>query len=209
MRKVVLAVLLLFFSLASLCAQEITRSVTVYDEFKPAIIQLTDGRKISQPFANVFLKNGRLLYKRGTQTMEANMDNIAAVDFDDRHYLKIDTLLAYPTDSLGLVYCADLMDLEAYQGLLRNNKQLTNLELGSMVNMTSIELDSDAASKMPIKKLFLLKIRGEYLQAHERVIQRKLSKPQRRILNTIISTEGFKWSDPESLLRLVKAIDIE
>lgn len=208
MRKLILSALLLTMSMVPVLAQEITSKVTVYEEFKPALIELTDGRVLSQPFANVFLKNGRLLYKRGTTTMEANMDNIASVKFDDRHYQKIDTLLAYPVDSLGLVYCADLMDLEAYRGMLVNNKQLTNIELGgSMVNTTAVDLDSDAASKMPIKNMYFLKFQGKFLLAHERVIQHKLSKSQRRIFNTIISTEGFKWTDPDSLLRLLQAID--
>lgn len=203
-------VLMLFLFAASwnvASAQEITKNVTVYDEFKPAIIQLTDGRKITQSFANVFLKNSCLLYKRGTLTMEANMDNIASVDFGDRQYMKIDTLLAYPVDTLGVVYCADLMDLEAYQGMLTNNKQMTNLEISSMVNTTSIELDMDAASKMPIRKQYYVKFGDDYILAHERVIQHKLNKTQKRLFNTLVSTDGFSWTKPESLLALMQLID--
>ena len=38
---------------------------------------------------------------RGSVSMEANMDNIVSVKFDDREYFKIDTVLAYPVDTVG------------------------------------------------------------------------------------------------------------
>ena len=43
-------------------AQQITSALTVYPDFRPATILLTNGGKLKVPLANVFLKNSSLLY---------------------------------------------------------------------------------------------------------------------------------------------------
>ena len=53
--------------------QERTTMATLYREFKPSVIYLTDGRKLNQNLTNVFLKNSSLVYLKGTFTMEANL----------------------------------------------------------------------------------------------------------------------------------------
>ena len=42
--------------------QERTTMATLYPEFKPSVIYLTDGRKLNQNLTNVFLKNSSLVY---------------------------------------------------------------------------------------------------------------------------------------------------
>jgi hypothetical protein len=71
----------------------------------------------------VFLKNGSLVYLNGEYTMEANMETIAAVEFDDRKFININNQLAYMVDSVGsnILYRIDLLDLNAYNQNIRNN----------------------------------------------------------------------------------------
>ncbi len=88
------------------------------------------------------MANGALLYKHGKTTMQAEMKNVKKVDFADRTYLKVDTILAYIVDTLkdNKLLCATLIDLEAYKSEILNNKQITNLELGSYVNVSTMDL---------------------------------------------------------------------
>ena len=100
MRKSTLFIIMMLVA-QSLSAQIRTEKLTVYKQFKPSTIMLKDGRELKQPLTNIFLKNSSLLYMNGTNSMEANMDNIISVKFDDRQYIKIDTMLYYLVDTIG------------------------------------------------------------------------------------------------------------
>lgn len=115
MKKLILLVLAGIL-IVTVSAQEkavTTKITTVYDEFKPAVITLKNGSVIRHKQANVFMKNGSLLYKHGKTNMQANMNQIKTVDFGDRHYCCIDTLLAYVVDSVAgnKLLCATLIDM--------------------------------------------------------------------------------------------------
>lgn len=189
-------------------ADGVTPKLTIYNQFKPAIIQLADGRKLKQPLANIFLKNSNLLYVSGSITKEANLSTIVSVDFDDRHYVKIDTLLAWQVDTVGnnALYCASVIDLPAYYALLRNNKQLTNLEISTMVQTATIDLEDEEDIHFPVVDLYFYRINGTFVKAHERNLQRLLNKEERRMLKTFVTEPSFSWTDPKSLMRLLRSI---
>ena len=92
MRKSSLFIIMMLVA-QTLCAQIRTTQLTAYKQFKPSTITLKDGRELKQPLTNIFLKNSSLLYMSGANSMEANMENILSVKFDDRFYIKIDTML--------------------------------------------------------------------------------------------------------------------
>jgi len=129
MKRPVLFIIMMF-AVQCLCAQVRTPKLTVYKQFKPSIITLKDGRKVNQPLTNIFLKNSSLLYMNGTNSMEAKMDNIVSVQFDDRFYVRIDSLLCYQVDTVGndALYCATIIDIPAYQQQLKNNQVISNLD---------------------------------------------------------------------------------
>ena len=128
MKKVVLFIIMIVAAQV-ISAQIRTPKLTVYKQFKPSVITLKDGRKLSQPLTNIFLKNSSLLYMNGTNSMEANMDNVVSVKFDDRLYVKIDTLLCFQVDTIGndALYCATIIDMPAYVQQLKNNQVISNL----------------------------------------------------------------------------------
>ena len=104
----------------SCLAQKRTLSATMFKEFLPSVITFTDGHTSAQPLTNVFLKNSSLLYLRGDYTMEANMENIAAVDFPGgRSFVTINNQLAYKVDSVGknLLLCVELFEENVYTAL--------------------------------------------------------------------------------------------
>ena len=97
-------------------AQKRTTQLTLYKQFKPSTITLKNGRSIKQSLTNVFLKNSSLVYMQGDHAMEANMDNVAKVQFDNKTFYNVNNQLAYIVDSVGgnILYRVDIFDLDAY-----------------------------------------------------------------------------------------------
>ena len=192
----------------SLSAQIRTEKLTVYKQFKPSTIMLKDGRELKQPLTNIFLKNSSLLYMNGTNSMEANMDNIISVKFDDRQYIKIDTMLYYLVDTIGndALYRATVMDMPAYYQQLRNNKVITNIDFGDQIQTSHIDISTEDDYKFPLIDLFYYRYNGEFVRTHERNLGRILPKNKQRMLKTFVNLPDFSWTDEESLLKLLKAL---
>lgn len=214
MKRNSLFIIILAFVAQSLCAQVITPKLTVYKEFKPSVIQLKDGRQLAQPLTNIFLKNSSLLYLRGSESMEANMDNIISVKFEDRLYVKIDTLLCYEVDTVGsdALYCATIIDFPAYQANLKNSQVISNLDfsfagsLGGQISTATVDLSNEEDRLFPLIDIFYYRLNGKFVRVHERVLERLLPKEKRRMLRTYENMDGFSWTDKDSLLKLLKAI---
>lgn len=202
--------LLLFVAMMGVAsqAQVKTTKLAVYPEFKPATIKLVDGRTLKQPLANVFLKNGALLYLSLGKVMEANMKNIATVDFEDRRYVRIDSLLTYCVGNVGsnLLYRAQIIDVEAYNRNLRNNINITNLDVGTLLQYTTIDLSTEDDYLLPLIDIFYYQYNGKIVRVHERDIWRALPKDKRRLFKTIIGKDDFSWTKEESLMELLKYI---
>lgn len=208
-KKLFVTLLIAAISL-SVVAQKRTTQATLYRQFKPSVITLKDGRQIRQPLTNVFLKNSSLVYPKGDYTMEANMDNIVAVKFDDRSFVNINNQLAYLVDSVGKnrLYRVDLFDMASYQAQLRNNVNISNLEISDFVSTSTIDLNNEDDYKFPLIPIFYFYYDGEYVKVHEREIYRRLPKTGdlRRKYKTIIGMDSFSWTDNHSLLQLLQAI---
>lgn len=186
-----------------------TSKLTVYPDFLESVILLKSGRYIQQPLTNIFLKNSSLLYLQGDTPMEANMDQIVSVKFPDRLYVKIDTLLAYPVDSIGndVLYCATLMDLDAYHTQLRNNQMLTNLTLtGMQIDSSTIDIGAEDDRKPPLINIYYYYFKGKYVKCHERNLLQILPKEKKRVLRTFCTMNDFSWTDTDSLMKLLKGI---
>ena len=203
-----LFIITLLTSVQVLNAQVRTTKLTVYPEYKPSIIQLADGRVLRQSLTYVFLKNSTLLYLSGSQAMEANMDNILSVKFDDRLYVKIDTLLCYQVDSIGhdALFCATIIDQEAYQQQLRNNVVISNLSLGEMIGTTTVDLNNEEDYKFPLINIYFYRYKGKYVRTHERTLGHILSKEQKRIMRTFVTMDDFSWTDEKSLMKLLSKL---
>lgn len=196
--------------LSTATAQERTTMATLYQEFKPSLIYLSDGRKLKQNLTNVFLKNSSLVYLKGTYTMEANMDNIVRVEFDDRQYDVIEKQLAQVVDSLNgsVVYRVDYLDMDAYQAQLKNNINISNISLGDQISTSTVDLNNEEDFKFPLVHKYYLRYGGEIFPVHEREIWRRLPKDKdvRRMFKTIISQQDFSWTSDKSVSQLMRAI---
>lgn len=200
--------IIMMLAAQSISAQIRTTKLTAYKQFKPSTIMLKDGRELKQPLTNIFLKNSSLLYMNGTNSMEANMDNIISVTFDDRQYIKIDTMLYYLVDTVGndALYRATVMDMPAYYQQLRNNKVITNIDFGDQIQTSSIDISTEDDYKFPLIDLFYYRYNGEFVRTHERNLGRILSKDKQRMLKTFVNLPDFSWTDEQSLLNLLKAL---
>lgn len=201
--------IIMMFTAQSMFAQDKTYGLTVYEGYKPATITLADGRTIKQPLANIFLKNSSLLYLNSAgATMEANMSNIISVKFDDRQYIKIDSLLAYQVDTVGhdALYCATVIDMVAYRQNLRNSQMITDISLGDQLSTTSMDLSNETDRMFPLINIYIYRLGGKFVRCHERILGNMLDKEKRRMMRTYIALPDFSWTDDKSLLKLLKGL---
>ena len=207
MKKLVLF-LLLSIGVLTASAQGTTTMVTVYQAFKPATIHLVDGRLLKVSLANIFLKNSGLLYISGHDTKEASLQNISTVEFQDRTYYRIDSVLAYQVDTVNHqpLYCAQRIDLVAWKGMIINNRQLDNISLGDMLTYSATELADQHDIHFPVINTYYFQINGKYVLAHERNLKRVLDKEKRRLMASVMSEPEFSWTSEKSLLKLLKYI---
>lgn len=185
-----------------------SKSTMAFDEFHPAVITMNDGKKVSVSQANIFLKGDVLLYKKGKSVLEAKMDNISNVDIADSHFMRVDTMLAEVIDTIGqdLLLCSTLIDIDAFKTMLENSREITSLEIRSMVSFSPIDLIADEDRLYPLAKYYFVFTNGKPLSANERSLSAIVPKDKRRIFKTIISLPDFSWGDPQSLKRLLKAV---
>ena len=208
MKKLLLAVFILISSGVSSIAQVApakSKIATAFAQFKPATITLTDGRVLRQSSSNIFLKNSRLIYKHLGKVMEANMSVIAKVDFGDRTYIKTDSALMYIVDSVKshLLLCKSTIDMDSYKRNMINNQQITNLEISTMVSVTSTDLTNSEDLVYPLDNEYYYLIDGKQIKAHERTLSRVLPKEKRHLLKTIIYDPGFSWVDVTYLNKIL------
>ncbi|MDE7456708.1 MAG: hypothetical protein K2M96_08380 [Prevotella sp.] len=195
-------------ALATWGRAQTTPAVTVYREFQPATIHLVDGRQLKVSLANIFLKNSSLLYKSGIDTKEANLKTLTKVEFKNRVYYKIDSLLAYQVDTVGhdALFCAQRIDVEAWRQSVVNNSVMTSLDLGDMIGYTQAELANEQDLHFPLMTLYYFRLNGQFVLAHERRVKRVLNKEKRRLMEAVMGEKDFSWTDEQSLLKLLKVI---
>lgn len=181
---------------------------TAFRQFVPAIITLSDGKIVKQNKANVFLKNSSLLYKHGQLDMEADIDQIKEVKFSDCVYVKMDTVLAKVIDTINTkrLLCVSLIDVDAYRDQILNSKQITNLELGEHVNVTSTDISPNEPKLYPVNNFFYFEISGKFIKVHERNVKRLLSSKNRRQYKLLIQSANFSWNSPKSLIKILELL---
>lgn len=195
------------FALGSF-AQKRTVMPVVYRQYRPAIITFTDGHKSKNMYTNVFLKNGSLLFLKGEVPMEANMDNILAVDFEDRKFVSINKQLGYLIDFVGsnALYCIELFDKDTYERNLKNNVNISSMDLGDQISMSYIDLNNEEDYKLPVFRHFYFLYKGEFVKVHERELSKKLKKEGKTMMERIVALPDFSWQNEKSLMQLLKAI---
>ena len=208
MTLVVAALLVCNPATTALAQDDNTSRVTAFNDFRPAQVSLTDGRTLKVPKANIFLKHSTLIYKSGNSVKEANMRTVKAVDFDDRHYVKIDTVLAFLIDTVeaNAVYQQQVIDREAYEASFRNDRMITGIQFGEQINLITLDPQRDSTAVYPVINTFYYKYNGKMVKVHDRELWRMLPKEKRRIMQSMMAEEGFSWTRRESVVRMLQAL---
>ena len=208
MTLVVAALLVCNPATTALAQDDNTSRVTAFNDFRPAQVSLTDGRMLKVPKANIFLKHSTLIYKSGNSVKEANMRTVKAVDFDDRHYVKIDTVLAFLVDTVeaNAVYQQQVIDREAYEASFRNDRMITGIQFGEQINLITLDPQRDSTAVYPVINTFYYKYNGKMVKVHDRELWRMLPKEKRRIMQSMMAEEGFSWTRRESVVRMLQAL---
>ena len=208
MALVVAALLVCCPATTALAQDDNTSRVTAFNDFRPAQVSLTDGRTLKVPKANIFLKHSTLIYKSGNSVKEANMRTVKAVDFDDRHYVKIDTVLAFLVDTVeaNAVYQQQVIDREAYEASFRNDRMITGIQFGEQINLITLDPQRDSTAVYPVINTFYYKYNGKMVKVHDRELWRMLPKEKRRIMQSMMAEEGFSWARRESVVRMLQAL---
>ena len=213
MKKLVLSATVLLMTALRVAAQEVTPQLTAFPEFRPATATMADGKKMDIPMANIFLKNSSLLYISGELTKEANTKNLLRVDFKDRSYIRIDSVLAYQVDTVGknALFCAKVLDLKAYKQLLINNSNITNLNMNDLLSMnmlqyTTVDIGDTQDIHFPVIPLYYYRINDKFVLVHERHLKRFFDKENRRRMESVMNMPGFSWTNEEFLLKILEVI---
>ena len=213
MKKLVISFTVLIMAAVKVAAQEVTPQLTVYPEFRHATVYMTDGKKLDIPMANIFLKNSSLLYISGELTKEASTDNLLRVDFKDRSYIRIDSVLAYQVDTVGTnaLFCAKVLDLKAYKQLLANNQNITNLDLNDLSSMnmfqfTTVDIGDEKDIHFPVIPLYYFRINDQFVFVHERHLKRFFDKENRRRMESVMNLPDFSWTNEKFLLKILEII---
>ena len=216
MKRIALIISILLLATLKIAAQKepITSAITVYPDFRPATAYLTNGRKLSIPLANIFLKNSTLLYMSGDDIKEADIKTLLRVEFEDRTYFRIDSMLAYQVDSIGddALFCTNVIDIAAYKQSRANSANITNLDLNSLTNTTStlsyntIEATDKSELQFPLVPVYFYRLDNKFVRVHERHLKRTLSKEKRRIMESVMNMPGFTWTDEKYLMMILKKI---
>lgn len=185
-----------------------TRDKMAFNTFLPAKVTKTNGKTTTLKQANIFLKNSHLLFKFGSGNMEALINDIATVDFPNRRYVRVDSVLAYIVDTIGTsrLLCTTMIDMQAYRTQVKNNREFTNVEIGNQVSVNTVAIDPDADNVFPLVNYYYFNIGEKTFKASERTVRQNIPKEKHRIMDTIISMPEFAWGDPQSLMKLLSAI---
>ena len=213
MKKLVLLSTMLMLVAFKGTAQEVTPQLTAFPEFRPAIVYMADGKKLDIPMANIFLKNSSLLYISGELTKEVDTKNLMRVDFKDRSYFRIDSVLAYEVDTVGAnaLFCAKVLDLKAYRQLIANNSNITNLNINDLANMnilqyTTIDINDVSDVHFPVIPLYYFRVNNQFVLVHERNLKRFFDKENRRRMESVMNLPDFSWTDEKFLLKILEII---
>ena len=209
-RTITLFALLLCFSAVSRAqiASGMSKSLYALPDFAKAIVTTKDGKLLTLPQANIFLKDGSLLYKKAKATMTASMGNIVSVEFDSVRYVRLGGMLAAVVDSIGkdLLLCTTTIDMDTYKTMLTNSREISNLEIGDMVSVTTIDLVNEEDRRYPLIKRYYYVVDGKTIEATERSVLPIVAKDKRRIFKALVESGDFNWGSPKSLVRLLKSV---
>ncbi len=187
----------------------LSRRTMAFATFRPAVVTLANGKTVNAPQANVFLKGSVLVYRNPQgRVMEANRRTVRSVDFAERHYERIDTMLYWRVDTVGsnALYCATYIDMLSLRQQILNSRNMTDVQMNSLMLSSTALTANDEDFDLPYTNVYYYRYRGKWVRVHERDIDHALPRNKRQAYKLALSMPAFSWSDPHSLLELLRSI---
>ncbi len=187
----------------------LSRRTMAFATFRPAVVTLANGKTVNAPQANVFLKGSVLVYRNPQgRVMEANRRTVRSVDFAERHYERIDTMLYWRVDTVGsnALYCATYIDMLSLRQQILNSRNMTDVQMNSLMLSSTALTANDEDFDLPYTNVYYYRYRGKWVRVHERDIDHALPRNKRQAYKLALSMPGFSWSAPPSLLELLRSI---
>ncbi len=187
----------------------LSRRTMAFATFRPAVVTLANGKTVNAPQANVFLKGSVLVYRNPQgRFMEANRRTVRSVDFAERHYERIDTMLYWRVDTVGsnALYCATYIDMLSLRQQILNSRNMTDVQMNSLMLSSTALTANDEDFDLPYTNVYYYRYRGKWVRVHERDIDHALPRNKRQAYKLALSMPAFSWSDPHSLLELLRSI---
>lgn len=188
-----------------------TNDVTFFHDYQPATILLASGKLNRQAAANIFLKNGALIYKSQGKVMQANMDVVSRVMFGERQFMKVDNKLAEVVDSCGenLLVMVSLINMEGLNTEILNNSTITNISTGANhIGVTRVDASPESLN-YPVDEIYYFVVNDKIVLAHERDARRAAGRKKLRAYETLTSPYSFRWTDRNCLMEILKLLSEE
>ena len=175
-----------------------SKTVTMFNDFQPAIIKFKDGKSSAHKQTNIFLKNSTLVYKKMPkgEIMEASMAVVAGITVGERNFVNVKNQLAevVATEGKASLVRVRTIDVETMKGEYLNNSTITN---SSMLD------DLNAGRPYPLMDTYYYVVGDKATLAHERAVKLVIKKDQRKDYQLAISMD-FNWARQEDLVKLLK-----
>lgn len=212
MRRFLLTILITATSFLCADAQIIdgrTNDITLFHAYQPALILLESGKANRQREANVFLKNGALIYKSQGKVMQANMDVVKAVLFGETRFIKVAGKLAEVVDSCGenALVLVRQINIDGLNMEILNNSTITSVDItgSEYIGITRTDVSPDQLA-YPVDDIYYFMINGKPVLAHERDARRAAGRKRQEAYEKVINDRHFKWTQRESLMEVLKVL---
>ena len=193
-----------------------SKTVTMFNDFQPAIIKFKDGKESVHKQTNIFLKNSTLIYKKMPtgEIMEASMPVVAGLTIGERNFVNVKNQLAevITTEGKASLVRVRTIDIETMKGEYLNNSTITNssmlddLSAGRAIgeSMSTTRIDgADDEEPYPLMDTYYYVAGNKATLAHERAVKLVIKKDQRKDYQIAISMD-FNWARQEDLVKLLK-----
>lgn len=179
--------------------------ITVFKEYQPAVITLKSGNLNHQRQANVFLKNGGLLYKSGQNIMEANMDQVMSVKFGERQFIKHGSHLVEVVYSLpngNKIVLERSINIDGFKREILNNSTITNIDMGDLLGVTRV--DNGETFSFPVDNVYYFKLGDKFVTCGEREVKHAAGKKRMEAYEAVVNAYGFRWNNLDNLKSLLE-----
>lgn len=184
-----------------------------FEEFQDAKVLQPFGRYIKTR-ANIFLKDGTLLFIQDNNILQANVQNVLGVAFDTVLFLKVnDNQMGRVVHEKNYNYllCVTTIDMEKLGAEQSGSEDPDFLEIpdaGVFINIENESFKRDEDKGYPLKKKYYFKIRDKVIPANESHFKKVVRTDKKKEFKALMNNKRWSWWDETSLIQLFDYISL-